>query len=74
MCEPTDEWPCNFDKSPDLERKGTNLSTVETMRSTETPQKVENEFSFPSESIGVDDDEEVTESKIRAFLDEKVLF
>lgn len=30
-------------------------------------------FSFPCESLSMDDDE-LTESKIKAFLDEKVLF
>ncbi|KAK4266383.1 hypothetical protein QN277_027317 [Acacia crassicarpa] len=73
MCEPMDEWPCNFDKSPDLERKGTDLSPDQTMRSTEASEKVEIKFSFPSEPKGADDDEEVTESKIRDFLDEKAL-
>ncbi|XP_054805814.1 mitogen-activated protein kinase kinase kinase NPK1 [Prosopis cineraria] len=77
MCEPIDEWTCNFDKSPDFEKRRTNLSPDQTinktMRRTEASQKVENEFSFPSEPIGADDDEEVTESKIRAFLDEKAL-
>lgn len=42
--------------------------------SPEPSPKAENEFSFSTEPLGVEDDDEVTESKIRAFLDDKVLF
>ncbi|KAL6503445.1 hypothetical protein OROGR_025368 [Orobanche gracilis] len=56
MCEPNDDWPCKFDESPDWNKGGTGLLPSQSM-----------DF---GQSGGEDDDEE-TESKIRAFLDEK---
>ncbi|KAJ1423771.1 Serine/threonine-protein kinase, active site [Sesbania bispinosa] len=75
MCEPVDDWPCKFDETQNLEKSRVDLSPDQTirktMRSHEPSSKVENDFSFSSEPLGVEDDDEVTESKIRAFLDDK---
>ncbi|XP_044498627.1 mitogen-activated protein kinase kinase kinase NPK1-like [Mangifera indica] len=68
MCEPTDDWPCKFDESPEVDRYEMNLSS-----DARVSVKEENDFSFPCGSSAPEDDDEVTESKIRAFLDEKAL-
>ncbi|KAL4642553.1 hypothetical protein ACB092_02G027100 [Castanea dentata] len=77
MCEPTDDWPCKFDGSLESERSGIDLSTSQTIQnaagSPGVPGKGENDFTFPCGPTGAEDDDEVTESKIRAFLDEKAL-
>ncbi|CAN6677087.1 unnamed protein product [Malus baccata var. baccata] len=77
MCEPNDDWPCKFDESLETERSGINFSPCQTIheasRSIGASQRVETEFMFPSGPSAAEDDEEVTESKIRAFLDEKAL-
>lgn len=68
MCEPED-WSCKFDDAPEVGSSKAMLSTDDH----DTPEascNAETEFSFPSEQLA-DDDDEVTESKIRAFLDEK---
>lgn len=71
MCEPTDDdWACKLDGSSELGGNLMDLSGIQT--SQETTCK-ENDFTFPCGQSAVEDDEEVTESKIRAFLDEKVL-
>jgi len=76
MCEPTDDWPCKFDGSLESERSGIDLSPCQTIQnaagSPGVPGKGENDFTFPCGPTGAEDDDEVTESKIRAFLDEKV--
>lgn len=75
MCEPTDDWPSKFDKSLELDGSGLNLSpnrTVQTPDVSPGINGVESEFKFCNGSLAAEDDEEVTESKIRAFLDEKV--
>ena len=69
MCEP-DDWPCKFDDAPEVGSSNVLFST-EDQGTPEASCKAETEFSFPSEQLA-DDDDEVTESKIRAFLDEKV--
>ncbi|CAA0834761.1 Mitogen-activated protein kinase kinase kinase 3 [Striga hermonthica] len=56
ICKPNDDWPCKFDGSSEMDKSE--------MRS------------FPNQSmdlgqLGAEDDDEVTESKIRDFLDEK---
>ncbi|KAM1499303.1 hypothetical protein PS1_022397 [Malus domestica] len=75
MCEPNDDWPCKFDENLETERSGINFSPCQTIHeasgSIGASQKVETEFMFPSGPSAAEDDEEVTESKIRAFLDEK---
>lgn len=76
MCEPTDDWPCKFDESPEMCKSGLNLSTDQTISkhpgSPGASNERENDFTFPCGPLAGDDDDEVTESKIRAFLDEKV--
>ncbi|KAG2721717.1 hypothetical protein I3760_02G094900 [Carya illinoinensis] len=77
MCEPTDDLPCKVGGSIDLERSGMDLSPNQTTpKATGSPGvsvKAENDFTFPCGPIPAEDDDEVTESKIRAFLDEKAL-
>ncbi|KAG6481151.1 hypothetical protein ZIOFF_057746 [Zingiber officinale] len=67
MSEPFDEWlPEKFDVSPELHLDDSHEHVIEgscTRRG--------NDFAFSSEPV--EDDDEVTESKIRAFLDEKAL-
>ncbi|XWS54017.1 hypothetical protein CRYUN_Cryun10bG0051800 [Craigia yunnanensis] len=75
MCEPTEDWPCKFERCSMLGRTGVNLSLGETVEAAGSPGmsgKEEKDFTFPRGPPTAYDDEEVTESKIRAFLDEKV--
>ncbi|CAK7326992.1 unnamed protein product [Dovyalis caffra] len=74
MSEPTDDWPCKFDEDPLFRRSGINLScsqSIHEIDSHEASGKGQNEFTFPCGPVVPEDDDEVTESKIRAFLDEK---
>ncbi|GMH08410.1 hypothetical protein Nepgr_010250 [Nepenthes gracilis] len=71
MCEPNDEWQCKFDESPELGSIQHNLLSSDAGLTGTIPNG-DSEFTFPSEPLA-DDDDEVTESKIRAFLDEKAL-
>lgn len=68
MCEPFDEWPQKFDSSAEERR---NWNDLDDSRISLPCSRGKNDFTFHSESVPEDDDE-VTESKIRAFLDEKV--
>lgn len=75
MCEPTDDWPYKFDKSLELDGIGMNSSLVQTVQMADCSPGVpgkENQFEFFSGPSAAEDDDEVTELKIRAFLDEKV--
>ncbi|GAB4851122.1 Mitogen-activated protein kinase kinase kinase npk1 [Ancistrocladus abbreviatus] len=63
ICEPNDDWPCISELDP-LPRDDSGAIQASCNGDTE--------FTFPSEPLA-DDDEEVTESKIIAFLDEKAL-
>lgn len=78
MCEPTDDWPCKFGESLNVDRSGMNLSPGQTIHkvagSPGVSQKEESHFEFACGPLASEDDDEVTESKIRAFLDEKVKF
>ncbi|XP_037494301.1 mitogen-activated protein kinase kinase kinase NPK1 isoform X2 [Jatropha curcas] len=78
MCEPMDDWPCKFDESPASRRGGINFSSGQSIKdiagSLVESDKPKYDFTFPCGPISAEDDEEVTESKIRAFLDEKVQF
>ncbi|KAK1310863.1 Mitogen-activated protein kinase kinase kinase NPK1 [Acorus calamus] len=69
MSEPLDGWPCKFDSSPDQRGMGVECGAVS---SSWTHGDGENDFTFPSKRV-CEDDDEVTESKIKAFLDEKAL-
>ncbi|CAN0856640.1 Mitogen-activated protein kinase kinase kinase NPK1 [Linum grandiflorum] len=76
MCEPTDEWPSMSNGSSGMRRselRSSQLINEGLNSSLEMSAKEGNEFTFPSGSLATEDDEEVTESKIRAFLDEKAL-
>ncbi|XWS39346.1 hypothetical protein CRYUN_Cryun18bG0044700 [Craigia yunnanensis] len=74
MCEPSEDWPCKFDRSFVLRRNGVNLSLGETVEAAGSPgmSGKEKDFTFPC-GLPAADDDEVTESKIRAFLDEKAV-
>lgn len=61
MCEPTDD----LDESSELGGNLMELSSVQTVKG--------NDSTSPCGQSAAEDDEEVTESKIKAFLDEKVL-
>lgn len=74
MMEPLDDWPCKFDGSP--EQRGIDLvyfgESVDGAASISGASgKGEIDFTFPCDPINEDD--EIIESKIRAFLDEKAL-
>ncbi|XP_028119373.1 mitogen-activated protein kinase kinase kinase NPK1-like isoform X1 [Camellia sinensis] len=75
MSEPNDDLPYKFDESPELEKSRTNLFAGQTINkaanSLEAPGN--NDFAFPSGPLVAEEDDEVTETKIRAFLDEKAL-
>ncbi|XP_061985698.1 mitogen-activated protein kinase kinase kinase NPK1-like isoform X2 [Populus nigra] len=77
MCEPLDDWPCKFDEDPLFKRSGYNLSCSQSNHEAidihEASGKGQNDFTFPCGPVVPEDDDEVTESKIRAFLDEKAL-
>ncbi|KAL0388635.1 UNVERIFIED_CONTAM: Mitogen-activated protein kinase kinase kinase NPK1 [Sesamum radiatum] len=76
MSEPNDDWPCQFDGSPELTKSGTEFLSsqiVEPGNRSLGSGEVDYGFTFPTGQSGPEDDEEVTESKIRAFLVEKAL-
>ncbi|KAI5566452.1 hypothetical protein POPTR_013G022700v4 [Populus trichocarpa] len=65
-CELSGEWRCKFDESPELEQAGSKVDTGK-------PVQVDQNISFSCGASLSEDDEELTESKIRAFLGEKAL-
>ncbi|GFZ22064.1 NPK1-related protein kinase 3 [Actinidia rufa] len=76
MSEPNDDWPCKFDVSPELEKSRINFSGQTTNKAADIPEASCNgdkDFTFPSGPSVAEDDDEVTETKIIAFLDEKAL-
>lgn len=77
MCEPTDDWPCKFDESPEVRKSEANLLSHQTQNedaiTTGKSCKADGDFSFQYGPSETEDDDEVTESKIRAFLDEKAI-
>lgn len=75
MCEPNDDWQCKFDDSPVPEKSVKNIFPSETTNNHSVYGSSGNgdiNFTFPSGTFTTDDEDEVTESKIIAFLDEKV--
>lgn len=69
MSEPFDDWlPENFDVSPELSSVRLDDSHERVIEG--SCARGGNDFAFSSDPV--EDDDEVTESKIRAFLDEKV--
>ncbi|CAL5389832.1 unnamed protein product [Camellia sinensis] len=79
MSEPDDNWPCKSDDTLELESKVNLLFGQTVNKATDIPRasgKGNNDFTFPcgpSVAEDDDDDNEVIESKIRAFLDEKAV-
>lgn len=77
MSEPSDDWVCKLAASPEAECEGMNLDPDQKIHlrggCAETFNDREKDFSFPCGPSLSEDDEELTESKIRAFLDEKVI-
>lgn len=75
MCEPNDDWTCNFDASPELTKSGTVTlpsEIVEPGNRSLGSVEVDCGFTFPRGQSASEDEDELTEAKIRAFLDEKV--
>ncbi|KAF7805116.1 mitogen-activated protein kinase kinase kinase NPK1 [Senna tora] len=76
MSDPSDDWDCKFDMSPELDHSGVSINTDEMYLPSGHPGTLHEEpkdFSFSCEPSVSEDDEELTESKIQAFLDEKAL-
>lgn len=76
MSEPDNDWPCKFDESPELTRSQANLDFGQaTIKPTNSPimSYKEDAFAFSGGQSAAEDDDELTESKIRAFLDEKAM-
>ncbi|KAL2487000.1 Mitogen-activated protein kinase kinase kinase 3 [Abeliophyllum distichum] len=76
MRDPDDDLPLKLDGSPEMEETGTRLLTSQVLELGNGPQasgEDDGGFTFPSEPSAAEDDDEVTESKIKAFLDEKAL-
>ncbi|XP_054800903.1 mitogen-activated protein kinase kinase kinase NPK1 [Prosopis cineraria] len=76
MSEPSDDWSCKFDVSPELDHSGVSICTDEMYKPPGHPeafQEEQKDFSFAGEASVSEDDDELTESKIQAFLDEKAL-
>ncbi|XP_042050467.1 mitogen-activated protein kinase kinase kinase NPK1-like [Salvia splendens] len=75
MCEPNDDWACKFDESPELTKSGVEIlpsQIVESGNRSLGSVEVDCGFTFPRQSE-YEDDNILTEAKIRAFLDEKAL-
>ena len=76
MCEPNDDWACKFDESPELTKSGVEIlpsQIVEPGNRSLGSVEVDCGFTFPRQSES-EDDNILTEAKIRAFLDEKVVY
>ncbi|XP_062006212.1 mitogen-activated protein kinase kinase kinase ANP1 isoform X2 [Rosa rugosa] len=77
MCEPTDEMRCQLHGSSETEQNGMDLDTSHQtdfpVGCSGTMGAGEKDFSFPCGPSLSEDDDELTESKITAFLDEKAL-
>ncbi|KAL9447348.1 hypothetical protein AB3S75_014918 [Citrus x aurantiifolia] len=77
MCEPSDDWRWKFDGSPEPEKNelkpdGDESLKVPASRINASGEE-DNGFSFPRGTPLSEDDDELTESKIKAFLDAKAL-
>ncbi|XP_050380085.1 mitogen-activated protein kinase kinase kinase ANP1-like isoform X1 [Argentina anserina] len=73
MCEPTDDMGCQFYRSSETEQNGMNLDTSHQTDDPAGCSGAIGAFSSPCGRSLSEDDEELTESKITAFLDEKAL-
>lgn len=76
VTEPLVDWRCKFHETPELEQKGTVSDVDQTALSSAVHSgaltEEKNDFSFSCGPSLSEEDDELTESKIRAFLDEKV--
>jgi len=74
MSDPSDDWGCKFDASPELENREVSLDTDEGYMSRVQLEsnKEQKDLPIPCVPSLSEEDEELTEVKIRAFLDEKV--
>lgn len=72
MSEPSVNWRCKLDETLFPQQVGTEESSGPGPTGDLSQER--NESSFPSGNSLPEDDDELTESKIRNFLDEKVLF
>lgn len=75
MSDPSEDWGYKLDATPELENREVSLDTDESCmsRTQLESNKEQKDLSFPSVPSLSEEDDELTESKIRAFLDEKVL-
>ncbi|KAK7332978.1 hypothetical protein VNO80_29738 [Phaseolus coccineus] len=75
MSDPSDDWGCKFDASSELENREVNFVTDESYMPPDQSgdDKGQTDFSFPGVPSLSEEDDELTESKIKAFLDEKAL-
>ncbi|BAT88079.1 mitogen-activated protein kinase kinase kinase ANP1-like isoform X1 [Vigna umbellata] len=75
MSDPSDDWGCKFDASSELENREVNFVTDENYMPPDQSgdDKGQPDFSFPGVPSLSEEDDELTESKIKAFLDEKAL-
>lgn len=77
MCEPSDDWRWKFDGHPEPGKNKLKPNSDESLKvpasRINASGEGDNEFSFPCGTSLSEDDDELTESKIRAFLDAKVL-
>ncbi|KAK4761452.1 hypothetical protein SAY87_029336 [Trapa incisa] len=75
--EPSVDWSSKFDEMPEHEQRGTILGAdrlaVSSAAQSRASIKEKNEFSFSCGPSLSEEDDELTESKIKAFLDEKVV-
>lgn len=78
MCEPTDDWQCKYDGRPEVGKSGMKWLPGQTdhkaYKSPGASDNEESDFKFFCGPSAAEDDDEVTDSKIRSFLDEKVPF
>ncbi|KAK4273465.1 hypothetical protein QN277_021859 [Acacia crassicarpa] len=76
MSDPSDDWSCKFVGSPERDRSGVSITTDEMFKPSdhlEASHEEHRDFSLSGEPSVSEDDDELTESKIQAFLDEKAL-
>ncbi|CAL0308567.1 unnamed protein product [Lupinus luteus] len=75
MSDPSDDWRCKFDASPELEHREVGFDIDESYMpcGQSGANEGQNNFSFPSVPSLTEEEEELTESKIKDFLAEKAL-
>ncbi|KAJ7977973.1 Mitogen-activated protein kinase kinase [Quillaja saponaria] len=76
MCEPSDDWGCKLDESLELEQREAHMDTDQSFAPSINSgafDEGQKDFSFPCGPLLSEDDDELTESKLISFLDEKAL-